>query len=92
MNSPFVLDCSKRIATKLLADEQLDNDRSRVQHAYRLLFSRPPRTGEETLAIAFLQAYPETLDELRDPQQRRLAAWTALCQTLVVSNDFVYVT
>ena len=91
MNSPFVLDCSRRLATKLIADVQLDDEQSRVKHVYKLLFSRPPRTGEERLAIAFLEEFPETLDDIPDPQQRRLAAWTALCQTLVASNEFVYV-
>ncbi len=91
MNSPLVLDCSERIAAKLIADAKMDSDPARLKHVYLSLFGRLPAPGEEKLAFAFLEEYPKTIEKPGDPKKKQQAAWAALCQSLVISNDFVYV-
>jgi len=87
MNSPLVEDCARRLAADVLQDRRLHSDTERLRSTFVRLFSRPPRPRQQALALEFLRDF-ENLD-LAD-SDRRLSAWTALCETLLASNDFVY--
>ncbi len=91
MNSRIVLDCAARLATQVLSDGQPGSDSARLKHVYHSLFGRPASPGEETLALAFLEEYPKALGPSTDAAKGRPAAWAALCQSLLISNEFVYV-
>jgi hypothetical protein len=91
LNSPLVVDCAKQLAIQLKTEQRFNDDSARLRYAYISLFSRSPHENEEKLAFAFLENYERTLDHIPGAPQRRLAAWAALCQTLLVSNGFVYV-
>lgn len=55
----------------------------RISTAYRLAFQRQPTADEAAQATEFVKTYQQRTDEQ--------SAWTALCRTLMTSNDFFYV-
>lgn len=77
LNSPLSTQASDKLAGKLLAEEA--TDAARVQKAYTLLYARPATTHEEGRALAFLKKIP-------DPNK----GWALLSQTLMASNEFMY--
>jgi len=90
MNSPLVQDCARRLATAVLQDQQLDSDADRLKSTFERLFSRPPEQSEQALGLRFVRDFAALDVAGPDDTPRRLAAWTALCETLLASNDFVY--
>jgi len=91
MNSPFVLEQSKAFAERLLARTNL-SDRQRIDEAYRLTISRPATPVEIDRLLRFVTAYDARLAGTeKDPAKRRIASWSAACQALFGSNEFIYV-
>lgn len=88
MNSPFVKARSAALARRVCAASASDLERLRT--AYALVFGRSPTEGETKRALAFLELETSAL-----PQDARkeapIAAWARLCQTLLASNEFLYV-
>ena len=84
MNHPWVMEQSQSAAQKLLA-EKLDDDRTRVTRAYRLVLGRVPTDGEVTLALKFLPAESATSEAAK-----RTEAWGRFYQALFASVDFRY--
>jgi TorA maturation chaperone TorD len=79
MNSPFIIEQSKKLAQRLQLSGS--DDVSRIRHAYELLFAREPEAEE--LAIA--QEY------LKQPAESALSAWEQLAQALLATNEMLYV-
>jgi len=79
MNSPVVMESSQRLATKLAS---LPSDQERVQQAYQLLFSRPPKDHELQDALAMVREFRTT-----EPPER---AWAIFYQALYAANEFIY--
>ena len=90
MNSPLVQDCARRLAAAVLQDQQLGSDADRLKSTFERLFSRPPEQSELALGLRFVRDFAALDVAGPDDTPRRLAAWTALCETLLASNDFVY--
>ena len=90
MNSPFVANCAQVVATNLLLDSQISTEEVRFNDLCLRLFGRPSRSQETAAALRFLTNYTATLTAVTDPQERVLQSWAALCQTLMASNDFVF--
>ncbi|MFM8470002.1 MAG: DUF1553 domain-containing protein [Limisphaerales bacterium] len=84
MNHPWVIEQSQAAAKKLLA-EKLDDDRTRVARAYRLILGRAPTDGEVTLALKYLPA-----ESAANDSAKRADAWAHFCQALFASVDFRY--
>jgi hypothetical protein len=63
----------------LLADRVGKN----VDMLYETLYARTPTKDEVQNADDFLKRYAALKDER--------SAWTSLCQTLIISNEFLYV-
>src|SRR5262249_39732194 len=80
LNSPFILSQAKALAARLTANPR-QNDKARVQQAYRLLFGRDPARAETKLALNFL----------RNPAVAEMTRWEQYAQTLLVSNEMLYV-
>ena len=74
LNSPFVLDRARAVATSLAGRADLD-DRGRLALLYRKLFCRPPSDAEVRRALEFVGA---------------AGAWTELVQALFSSNEFLF--
>ena len=79
MNAPVVTESSQRLAKKLAS---LPSDVARVQEAYQMLFSRPPKEHEVADALAMVREFRTT-----EPPDR---AWAIFCQALYAANEFIY--
>jgi len=91
MNSPVVLQAAETTANNLLTNSWLTDDKSRVDQAFRLMLGRPPDAQQRADVLAFLNNYAASLPSNTKDEQRRLEAWTSVCQTLLASAEFRYV-
>ena len=91
MNGQFVLNESRLLAERLLADSTAD-DGARLGKAYQLAFGRPAAPDEIAAAQDYLKLYSDKLTAKEpDAAKRRIKAWESFCQILFASNEFVYV-
>ena len=90
MNSELVSQCATALATQLLIRSEL-TDPERLHLAYTKAYGRPPTDREITRAQAFLQRFEQTATN-REPtaKEPRTEAWSALCQTILAANEFIY--
>ncbi|EDY19632.1 protein of unknown function DUF1549 [Chthoniobacter flavus Ellin428] len=79
MNAPVVMESSQRLAVKLAP---IPSDEGRVQQAYQMLFSRPPKDHELADALAMVREFRTT----ESPER----AWAIFCQALYAANEFIY--
>lgn len=92
LNSPFVRDQSRTFAERLLSSDKSQTDSQRVDQAHRLAFGRSASADEQTQAADFLVTYLKAPSiQSRPEPDRRLAAWQSYCQSLLCSNEFLYV-
>ncbi len=83
INSQWVSGIADSMARRILnSDLSLE---TQITFAYQLAYSRQPSPGETKDAMTFLRSYQDN-DELI--QQ---AAWSAFCQLLFLSNEFIYI-
>ncbi len=91
LNSDLMLETSQHFAATLLK-ENLPDDAARIAKMYRKAFGRASLTGERDKALAFLAEIDRMMQPREsDPNRRRAFAWACLCQTVLASNEFVYV-
>ncbi len=91
LNSSFVREQSRHFAVRVLADDKASDD-DRFQHAHRLALARPASTDELVASRGFIEAYlAATIAQARPESERRLSAWQSYCQSLLCSNEFLYV-
>jgi len=83
MNSSFVLEQARGSANRILAEKNLD-DAGRIEHAYRLLFSRPATSQDKERALKYLA---EAGNDFTKPAD----LWASLCQALLASAEFRYI-
>jgi hypothetical protein len=91
MNSPVVLQQSETVAGHLLSDSRLADDAARADYVFRLTLGHLPDAQQRADVLAFLTSYETTLPSNMKPAQRRVEAWTSVCQTLLASAEFRYV-
>jgi hypothetical protein len=85
MNSKFVTERSRALASKLLKSGT--DDAGRVREAWETVLGRAPAAGEVQGSLAYMAGFPK----LPGNDEGRLLAWASLCRTLIASNDFIYV-
>jgi hypothetical protein len=85
MNSGFVAERARNVASMLLGDQQADDAR-RVERAYVLTLNRKPAAGEVDSALTYVTSFEQRFGASRAP----LDAWQSLCRILMSSNDFMY--
>jgi hypothetical protein len=78
LNHPFVLEQTQALARRIV--QSATDERTRIRHAYELLYGRLPLAEEERIGLDFLAR--------AGPGQR---AWEEYCQVLLCANEFVYV-
>ena len=88
MNSPLVMDQAQHAAESLLAVANLV-EATRVELAFERFLGRPPSDAERQLTRRYLKDFDGTGEA--DPAERRLLAWTGVCQSLLACVDFRYV-
>ncbi|MFQ5730962.1 MAG: DUF1553 domain-containing protein [Planctomycetaceae bacterium] len=86
MNSPFVMEQSRRAASRLLK-EKLPGETERLNRAYLRTLGRPPTQRERKLALSYLRSFKPA----KPGGNARRQAWATLFQTLFASVDFRYV-
>jgi hypothetical protein len=88
-NNPFVVQQSLFLAERVLAAGS--DPREQVRQAYRCVFSRDPQPREVGAALGFVADTERDLEGVHSqPEQRRVTAWAAFCQTLLASNEMRY--
>lgn len=93
MNSEFVLSHARKLAERIRAKPGAGSPAEQVAFAWRVAFCRPPRDEELAAATAFLdqQLIYLKANPIPDEVDPSLHALTNLCQTLLSSNEFLYV-
>ncbi|MBC8351271.1 MAG: PSD1 domain-containing protein [Planctomycetes bacterium] len=93
MNSEFVLRHARKLAERVKAASTADSSVEQVRAAWRLAFGRLPREEELDVATAFLAKQNAYLKEnpIPDNVDPSLHALANLCQSLLSSNEFLYV-
>ena len=79
MNSPFVIEQAAALMVRPEIKDAADPNQ-RVKRMYSLLFGREPTAEEASLALAFVGDENEAGDK-----------WVRYAQSLLVSNEFVFV-
>ncbi len=78
MNSPFMIEQSKKLAQRL--QQSASDDPTRIRFAYELLFAR--QADAEEFAIA--------LEYLKQPAESGMSAWEQLVQALLATNEMIW--
>jgi hypothetical protein len=92
MNSEFVEAQSRHFAKRVLrqaASEKM-TEAGAIEFAFRLALARKPTLSESAMLSRFLQAQIERYGKL-PAEEQRLRAYADLCQSLLSTNEFVYI-
>ena len=81
MNSPFMAERAKRLATRL--HREANTESARIRLAYELLFARPVTTEEEEVGLDFLQS--------KSASTSPLSLWEQYAQVLLSASEVMYV-
>jgi hypothetical protein len=97
MNSEFVVQVSEAMAARLARDVGSDSA-GQLRRGWQLAFGRMPSEQELSTAVAFVQdaaaqftAAPPVADAKAPPPSPQERALALFCQTLLSSNEFLYV-
>ncbi|CAA9399713.1 MAG: hypothetical protein AVDCRST_MAG64-1637, partial [uncultured Phycisphaerae bacterium] len=91
LNGELIHQASDALAATLLALPAAD-DAGRVRELHRRAFGRPATDAEVARSLALVSELDnETGATEPDAAKRRRQAWAWLCQTVLASNEFVYV-
>jgi hypothetical protein len=88
LNSPLVLECAEALAARVRSDPELTTEAQRIDRIYLLLFGRLASAKEQQRLHGFLSTFVAQLGNHPDAYD---VAWTRLCHTLLISNEFVVV-
>ncbi|HEV3122617.1 MAG TPA: DUF1553 domain-containing protein, partial [Isosphaeraceae bacterium] len=81
LNNPMSLEAARALAKRIL-DSPAANTRARIDQLYECLFARLPSEQELSLAMQALDCVGP---------DRALDDWTAYCQVLLCTNEFMYI-
>jgi len=84
MNSQWMTELSNVMATRLIAAEPTFE--LRTTRLFEEALGRPPTSDETEQVKHFLTGLREA-----DPGMQELACWQVLCQSVLSSNEFLYV-
>jgi dienelactone hydrolase len=88
LNSPYVLGLANSAAQRLLRDA--NDPGARIDLAYQRWFGRTPTDTERNASLAFLDRYRDKArSDGRGAGGPEVAAWTAFCQSLWASGEFL---
>lgn len=88
LNNPFVVEQSKLLAKRVLADNE---DRySQVRDIFRFILRRDPEDAEFAQAIEYIETVGSSMKS-ENKKTRRLKPLASLCQALFATNEFRYI-
>lgn len=95
LHGPFAEQSASALASRILQEAPQD-DTSRIQYAWKLLFARPAKPAETQMALDFLAALrEEKLGTGAATEEQKVeatrAAWSQTALVLLNSNEFLYV-
>jgi hypothetical protein len=91
MNHPFIREAAAGFARRLL-EKPHEHPAGSVRRAYRIALGREPDRAEIADALTFIEEYALLAERHgRSPPAARQTAWQSFCQTLLCSNEFLYV-
>ncbi|MDE0737514.1 MAG: DUF1553 domain-containing protein, partial [Pirellulaceae bacterium] len=82
LNSEFMAQRARALAARIEKEASQDED-GRIQHAFQLLYQRPPSEADLELARQFLKATAE--------EKGSLTPWQQYAMVLLAANEFMYV-
>jgi len=82
LNSPFLLARAERLTQRLAADTCLPDPADRVRNLYQTVLQRNPTDDEVDRAIRLVEL---------DGGPDRTESWSLLAQSLLISNEFLFV-
>jgi hypothetical protein len=90
MNSPLVLNAAEHLAGDLIAKQP--EARARASELFMRTLGRPITEPEVAEILGTSEKLGEQLraEGVSDAERER-AVWTSLCQTMLMSNEFLYV-
>ncbi len=77
MNAPLMIDSAAALAEKI--NRNANTDPQKIQLAWTLVYGREPNKTESNSSLQFIQSSDD-----------QALAWTLLCQSLLASNEFLY--
>ena len=89
LNSDFMARISAAMSESL-ASECGGDESARLRRVYVKAYGREPSTAELEENRQFLARVEQQFAKL-DPIQQKARAWECLCQTILASNEFIYV-
>ncbi len=81
MNDPFIHKCAAKFAARVMREKS--DDPARIEHAFQLLYARPPAPEETQMAVAHLA-------QLAEKKLAAEKAWQSLSRSLLAANEFIY--
>lgn len=92
LNHPFVRTQARTFAQRLLASNEMSSDAERIDLAHQLAYGRSASDVEKEETTEFLDVIINSplLGE-KPENEKRLAGWQAFCQSLLCSNEFLYI-
>ena len=90
LNSELAARAASGLADKLLAASGLD-DTGRVRLLFALAYGRPAEDREVKRVTAGAAAFEAEFAAEPDSGKRRRKAWSAVCQTVLASNEFIHI-
>lgn len=91
MNDPFIAGQAKAMASNLLENKDLSEDRARIKYAYLRAFSRLPSSEEVDKGLAFLDLTRIKVAEHSDSEEKvALLTWKEYCHALFNMKSFIY--
>ena len=91
MNSDFVAKQAELIVSQILDSGNFHSKEQIVNQLYLTLFTREVTTNEITQALEFLEAFSKLPTPANTTDNPLRSAWIGLCHTLLMSNEFVYI-
>jgi len=85
LNSEFVRTRSKAFASRM--EREQPDEAERLATVFLTAYARPPSREEETAALGFLDAQESAYGQGGDGRKK---AWVDLCQSILMSNEFLY--
>lgn len=90
LNSPLFLDAAENLADRL-RQQVPDDDRARIDLLYQLTLSRPAEEHEVSRMLTTIDQLEIAFQGQMDAAKAQRQAWTAACQCVLASNEFLYV-
>jgi hypothetical protein len=86
-----MLDAAHALAESLLQSADL-SDADRLNQLFETTLSRPPSEPERVTMLEHLERVTTQLQSATSNQvESRAVAWAAVCQSVLMSNEFVYI-